>query len=168
MNATEKRGEVKTTEARWRELTEQFGERGFCMLCDKEISEHRHAAHTFVPKIQIDEEIADERTLKRIAYYLCFNRNELYLKRVTHPDKALLNGGYTVYERISREPLWLQKALISSGRLRNFLELAIEGEDHEERRGKIGELIEGLSSRSGSEADGTEVRVKDMSRLIAQ
>lgn len=34
-----------------RELTEQFVEKGYCRLCGKEISEHRHAVRTFVPKI---------------------------------------------------------------------------------------------------------------------
>jgi len=49
---------------------------------------------------------------------------------VTYPEKALLDREYTVYERLSSEPLWLQKALISGGRLRDFLELAREGEEH--------------------------------------
>lgn len=168
MNATENRGEVKTAETLWRGLTEQFGERRFCRLCGREISEHRCATHDFVPKIHIDEEMTDERALKEIDYYLCINRNELYLKRVTRPDRALLDKDYAVYERLSGEPLWLQKALITSGRLRDFLELAREGEEHEGRKKRIGELSGIPSLCSSSDAARTDSGSEGIGGIVTE
>jgi len=147
----------------WHEIEGAFGERGRCRVCGTEISEHRDAGHRFIPRIQIDEEIVDGRRLKTIDYYLCISNGELQVKRITRPDKELLDKEYTVYEELHDFPSWLQAAMITSGRLKEFLGLVERSADgggkeradalvrslpeplvarDERKAGEIGEILE--------------------------
>lgn len=127
----------------WHEIEGAFGLRKFCRICGSEMSDHREAGHRFVPKIQVDEDIVDHRKLKTVDYYLCVRSGDLQVRRVTRPDRELLEREYTVYEALHDMPFWLQAALIATGKLREFLG-TVQGSTDSEKGTKIKKIMDSL------------------------